>query len=159
MTDAPALKLKRIYLDTNAFIEAFEHNTPVSTLLRQLLLSEPRDGKPILVTSQLTLAELLVKPFEEGRSDLVEVYENWTSTNPYIEGVPLVRAVLRDAAARRAANKSLKLPDAIHITTAIGTGCSHFVSNDDQLKNVPELFFVRLTEEEVGGLLGLLAHG
>src|SRR5689334_12467978 len=113
-----ALIPKRVYVDTNAFIEAFETGSAVGEMIVRLLLVErtPR----IFVTSHLTLSELLVKPFENGRNDLVQLYDNWTSTNPYIEGIPIVREILRDAAQIRAGDSALKLPDAIHVRTAQG---------------------------------------
>lgn len=118
--------------------------------------SEPIGDRQLLVTSHLTLAELLVKPIELGRSDLAHLYDNWTLTNSYIEAVPLVRDILSDAARLRASDKALKLADAIHLTTARGTGCSHFLTNDDRIRDRLGLAVVRLTEPDVNALLGMV---
>src|ERR1043165_4059637 len=87
-------------------------------LLQSFLPAEPVQAPQRLVTSELTLSELVVKPLELQRADLIQVYDNWMITNPYLEVVPISRDVLFKAALLRAKNKSLKLPDAIHLTTA-----------------------------------------
>jgi predicted nucleic acid-binding protein len=116
----------RIYLDTNVFIEAFEGRGRLRDMLQSFLPMEPALTPQRLVTSELTLSELLVKPLEMRREDLVNVYDNWMITNPYLEVVPVARDVLFKAAHLRAKSKSLKLPDAIHLTTAQEKKCRFF---------------------------------
>jgi predicted nucleic acid-binding protein len=147
----------RIYLDTNVFIEAIEGRGALRDALVSLLTVETEVRHP-LVTSALTLSELLVKPYELGRDDLIRVYENATVTNEIIEVIPIVRDVLRDAARLRSRDKSLKLPDAIYLTTARGTHCSHFLTNDRGLRSRTTLEVMRLTEENVQNLLERLSR-
>jgi predicted nucleic acid-binding protein len=123
----------RIYIDTNILIVAFEGQGVLRDLTAQLLVSTPIGERPRLVTSEFTLSELLVKPYELKRDDLITLYDNWILTNDYLEVVPVVRDVLKDAAQLRARDKGLKLPDAIHLTTAIGTGCKYFLTGDRRI--------------------------
>lgn len=125
----------RLYLDTNIFIYAFEGSAEPAALLRQLLLSPQRDGRPQLVTSEFTLAEALVHPYRRSDAARIELYENWTASNAYVEVGPVDRAVLRGAAALRADHAALKLPDAIHIATAILGGCPYLLTADGQLSD------------------------
>lgn len=143
----------RVYIDTNVFIEAFEGRTRLSELLRSLLVAEADRQPQRLVTSELTLAELLVKPLEMKRNDWVQTYDNWTFTNPYLEVVPIVRRVLRDAAELRARDKGLRLPDAIHLTTAIGTQCKYFLTKDRRIAGQFGVEILHATEENVQSLL------
>ncbi len=125
----------RIYLDTDIFIHAIEETSPRSDLLLQLF-SAVRPGKQFLTTSELSLAELLVKPYEEQEEDLIEQYERILLTISWLEVLPVIQPMLYHAAVLRSRNKRLKLPDAIHISTAIGAGCSHFLTADGGIHDV-----------------------
>lgn len=94
-------------------------------------------------TSELALAEALAKPLEVGRSDIAEVYETMLTTSAWLLVLPVERSVLIEAAKVQAQLK-LRLPDAIHIATAIAAGCSTKVSNDRRLKAPPDIKLLRL---------------
>lgn len=145
--------IDRIYLDTNVFIEAFEGRGSLSELVASLLTKTPDRQPQHLVTSELTLSELLVKPMELDRQDLVQIYDNWMISNTYLEVVPVVREVLHDAAQLRARDKALRLPDAIHLTTAVGTQCRYFLTNDKRIAGQFGVEILALTESNVERLL------
>ncbi|HKV12939.1 MAG TPA: hypothetical protein VJ725_32660 [Thermoanaerobaculia bacterium] len=64
---------QKIYLDANLFIYALEAAEPWVAVTRQLF--EDLDaGVCSAVTSELSLAECLVKPFQLKRDDLAETY-------------------------------------------------------------------------------------
>jgi predicted nucleic acid-binding protein len=144
---------ERIYLDTNVFIEAVEGRSRLSELVTELLLAFPDRSPQRLVTSELTLSELIVKPIEAKRPDLVQVYDNWTISNPYLEVVPVVREVLRDAAILRANDKTLRLPDAIHLTTGRGTQCRYSLTKDKRIRGQFGVEILDLTEANIENLL------
>jgi predicted nucleic acid-binding protein len=148
----------RIYLDTNVFIEAFEGRGRLRDLLQSFLPMEPVRTPQRLVTSELTLSELLVKPLEMQRDDLINVYDNWMITNPYLEVVPIDRGVLFKAALLRAKNKSLKLPDAIHLTTAQEMNCRYFLTNDDRIKGPHGVEILALDEINIETFLNGVAN-
>jgi predicted nucleic acid-binding protein len=133
----------RIYLDTNVFIEAFEKRGELSNLVVSLLVANSQQRPQRLVTSELALAEILVRPLELKDERLVRDYEGWITTNSYLEVYPIGRAVLWHAAELRANDKTLKLPDAIHLTTAIETKCRYFLTNDKRIVGNFELIFCR----------------
>jgi predicted nucleic acid-binding protein len=130
MTENP---LPRLYIDTNVFIQVFEKQ---DTQLTDLFAGEPIEGTPFLFTSALARAELLVKPIRDGDDELRDIYRNWTVSNPVLEVGPIDDDVLEFAAVLRAQYSSLRLPDAIHVSTAIGFGCTHFVSYDKKLGTI-----------------------
>lgn len=125
--------IHRLYVDANIFIRLFEGNDELSRTLTDLFLIERTDKEPFLATSELTLAELLVKPYRESDDQLIDLYDNWTISNPYLEVGPVNRQVLWYAALFRAQHENLKLPDAIHLSTAVGMNCTHFLSADKRL--------------------------
>ena len=143
-------KVERLYVDANIFIRLFEGNDELATALAALFLTENAFGsEPFLATSELTLAEVLVTPYREKNDRLIRVYDNWTVSNSYLEVGPIDRQVLWYAALARAKYRSLRLPDAIHLSTAMGMRCSHFLSADKRLGDKYEL-----THERYGLIKG-----
>ena len=97
------------------------------------LLGLIEEGTITAFTSELTLAECLAKPFEEGRDDIVQAYEEFLTPSPLLTVLPVERDILVDTA-RMQALLSLRLPDAIHVATALAAGCEVVISNDKRLK-------------------------
>jgi hypothetical protein len=61
----------RVYLDANVFVAAFEHVGARSDHAWWIMRAIER-GEIAAGTSEITLAEVLVKPFEVGATDLVD---------------------------------------------------------------------------------------
>jgi predicted nucleic acid-binding protein len=129
--------VEKIYLDTNVFILAFENAGMATQLLRKLFAIEGEE--PLFATSELTLSELLVRPIREANAALINAYEATISRSPWLEVVPVGKPILRHAAMLRAGHASLKLPDAIHVSTAFATRCSHMLTSDTGLKHDYEI--------------------
>ncbi len=79
------------------------------------------------------MAELLVAPIEARNDELIQLYESWTLPNRHMDVVPVSRSILRNAALLRALNKSLKLPDAIHLASAKAARCAQFLTCERRL--------------------------
>ena len=88
-----------------------------------------------LVTSALTLLEVLVVPYRAGDRPLAERYEQLLTRSRGIRVIDLSRDQLRDAAEIRAAT-GVKTPDALQLAAAIGSGCTAFVTNDRRLPKI-----------------------
>jgi len=126
----------RIYLDANIFIAAFEAGH--SGAFDLFASTKPATMRP-LCTSVLTKAELLVKPLREGNHQLAELYQNWSISNDILEVGDIDGSVARYAAVLRSQYRWLKLPDAVHLSTALGFECTHFLSFDRDLERVTEI--------------------
>lgn len=137
------MEVKRLYLDANILILLGEGRDDRAALLTELVVAQPPSQTPFLCTSELTLAEVLVKPLREDDDRLVTQYENWMVPEGFMEIGPVDSSTLRHAAVLRSRYKAIKLPDAIHISTAIGLGCSHLLSGDRRLPDRVELFHAR----------------
>ncbi|CDN50491.1 type II toxin-antitoxin system VapC family toxin [Neorhizobium galegae] len=133
--------LGKIYLDTNIFILAFENNSEISTALANLLSIDHHSRR--FATSELTLSELLVKPYRDGNDSAIDRYEGLIQTNEWLEVLPVGRQMLWYAAILRSQNVGLKLPDSIHISTAFGAGCTHLLTADMGLKDIYEITHFR----------------
>ncbi len=132
--------MSRIFWDTNLFIYLLEgsdeHSRRVVRLRREML--ERGDQ---LVTSALTLGELLVKPIEQRDEVLRQKYEE------AITSVALVIAFAVKAAglyAQLRTDRSLRAPDAIQLACAAAAGVDLFITNDARLqsKRVPGIQFI-----------------
>jgi predicted nucleic acid-binding protein len=135
---------ERVYLDANIFIYAIEEVEPWADVTRRLLAAIDA-GECMAVTSELSLAECLVKPFELGRADLMEIYLSLLQNRRSLTVVPLSREILIEAARLRAIAR-IKLPDALHAATARQQGCTVFLTNDGRLTTVPGVARARLRD-------------
>ena len=126
-------EFRRIYLDTNVLIQIFEGAGELSDLLREMIQLRFDEASPLFATSELTLAELLVVPFRNKDDPLINRYDSFLRPSGYLDIVPVERPVMWCAAVLRAADRRLKLPDAIHLSAAIGAQCSHFLTGDRRL--------------------------
>lgn len=136
------LQAGKVYLDTNVFIYAVEAVAEYVAAV-EVLFGLIEDGTVSAVTSELTLAEALAKPLEVGRYDIAQVYEAMLTPSTWLSVVPIDRSLLIEAAKLQAQLK-LRLPDAIHVATAIATGCPTVLSNDRRLQVPPGIKRLRL---------------
>jgi predicted nucleic acid-binding protein len=120
---------KVAYLDTNAVIRFIESQD--SGLL--FLFEQAAADVLHLVTSELTLAEVLVGPLKDGDRQLATIYETFLTGDEILEVKPVDREVLRRSAEVRATLGN-KGPDAIHIATALAANCTLLFSSDQRLK-------------------------
>jgi predicted nucleic acid-binding protein len=132
MATLTAILGRTVYLDTNIFIYTVEGYAPEEAFLRELFAAL-EDGRFTAVTSELSLAEVLVKPFELGREDVVAVYTELLTASDRLAVLPVDRAILVEAARQRAA-LGMRMPDAIHVATALAAGCELFLTNDGRLR-------------------------
>lgn len=131
----------RIYLDTNVFVLAFEgaRDDPLARALIDLFAgSAVNGGKPPLTTSEITLAEILVHPYRELNESRILDYERLLTTSEWLEVGPATRNVLSGAALLRARYR-IKLPDAIHLSTALHFRCDYFMTGDRGIEGTYQL--------------------
>jgi len=132
-----------IGVDTAVFIYFIEEHPRFLPLILPLFRGAD-EGKRALVTSALTLLEVLVVPYRAGNSPLAERYEALLTRGRGVRLVDLSHDHLRAAAQLRAAT-GVKTPDAIQLVAAIGAGCTTFVTNDRRLPSIPGLRIVKLS--------------
>jgi uncharacterized protein len=120
----------RGYLDSCVVIYLVEEHTTLAPIVETLLAAQP---DIILYVSSLTAIECLVMPLRNQNQLLIEKFRNW-----FVQVIVLSneREIFQQAAQLRADHKSLKTPDAIHVSTAMHYGCDEFWTNDDRLAKI-----------------------
>lgn len=138
---------RRVYVDTNVFIEFVERQGEVSEALARLF-GEASQGSLSAVTSDLTLAEILVKPKRERDDTLARTYIDLLVLSRLVSLIPVSRDILLETADYRAntrqqdvpgADRRNFLPDAIHVVTAIRAGCGTFLARDARIRLPSEI--------------------
>ena len=122
--------MARVFWDTNLFIYLFEDYGVLSKAVAQLR-SKMLDRGDQLLTSTLTLGEILVKPTERNDSELREKYEHAICGAATMIAFD-VKAAKIYAALRT--QRSLKAPDAIQLACAASAIVDLFVTNDERLQ-------------------------
>ena len=133
-----------VYLDTNIFVYALEGFERFEPALSELF-KEIQDGRIKAITSELTLAEVLVKPLADGKTEVCAAYTAAIQDSEGLEVAPVTREVLIEAAGIRA-KIGVRLPDAIHMATAILSGCRSFLTNDRSIREVPNIGVIYLSD-------------
>lgn len=121
-----------VYFDTNIFIYALEGHQEYDTSLKQLF-KHIQENDISVVTSELTLAECLVKPDKDKNTPAIEQYKKHLKSSESLKVKNVSREILISSASLRN-ELSLKLPDAIHMATALEQHCQTFITNDKKIK-------------------------
>ncbi|MBI2736469.1 MAG: PIN domain-containing protein [Rhodospirillales bacterium] len=130
-------------IDTAIFIYFIEEDVRYISTIEPIF--EAADaGRIEIVTSALTLLEVLVVPYRAGNVALAERYEAVLSRGRGIRMVDLGRDQLRRAAQLRAST-GIATPDALQLAAALAAKCSNFVTNDRRLPSGPDLKILQLS--------------
>lgn len=132
-----------IALDTSVFIYFIEEDRRFLAQIAALFALADA-GERVLVTSSLTLLEVLVVPYRMANQELAERYERLLTGSRGVRLMDLARRHVRAAARIRAAT-GIKVPDALQLAVALDAGCKSFVTNDRRLPNLPSLRVVQLS--------------
>ena len=133
--------MSRIFWDTNLFIYLLEDKGELTervVSLRERMV-ERQDQ---LLTSALTLGEILVKPLETGNELLTRRYERSIAANaailPFDQAAAVAFATVRQ-------NRSIQPADAIQLACASVAGVDMFITNDQRLSRhvVPGIHFIQ----------------
>lgn len=130
-----AVSAPLVYIDTNVFIAGFESPAENAKPVQDLLIAL-RERPGSAVTSELTLAELLApiaSPKALPANKRRRLYFNLLIWSRLIELTPVTRDILIETADLRQVAPH-RLPDAIHVVTAIRTKCEYFLSGDRRVR-------------------------
>lgn len=149
MTDAGS---SRIYFDSNVFIYAGEGGIDIARAIHRLLGVLMRRSTPA-VTSEFTLAEVL------ARADSIRrrYYLNLIAWSGAVELQPVSRSILIETASFRQSAGMPKLADAVHVVTAVRSGCTRVLTGDQRMKVPSGLAIVEADIEGISKLAGELA--
>ena len=121
-----------VYLDSNIVITILEYTVPLNRPQKRFI-DALETGQLTGVSSHLTLAECLVKPMRESNEQAIEAVLQFLENQEHVELLPVSRDILVKAAEIRAVSGT-KLPDAIHLASAVAAGCQTFLSDDKGIR-------------------------
>jgi predicted nucleic acid-binding protein len=141
-----------VYLDAMVFIFSME-GTPEVSKPTKALFALLRNHPGVAATGELTLAEVLAGSERSRSPPLKRAYLDLIVWSKFLHLVPISRNVLCDSAELRFIHekthkKKLKLPDAIHLVTAMQRRCRYFVSGDKGIR--PPVNMKRVTPDVYG---------
>jgi predicted nucleic acid-binding protein len=138
------LRGKLIALDTAPLIYFIEEH-PAYCPVVEPFFEQLDKGTVQVVTSVITLTEVLVKPLRDGDTRLAEQYRDILLN---IDGLTTVEVsvAIAEKAARLRSQYSLRTPDAIQIATALHTGASALLTNDIRWPALPDVHILTLEQ-------------
>jgi predicted nucleic acid-binding protein len=132
--------MSRIFWDTNLFIYLLEGRGSLFEQVKNLRRAMLSRGDQLL-TSALTLGEVLVKPIQQGDEELTRKYTEAVATASLT--IAFDTSAAKIYAALRS-DRSLRAPDAIQLACAAAVGVDLFITNDARLhsKQVEGIQFI-----------------
>jgi predicted nucleic acid-binding protein len=131
-------------VDTCVFIYFIESDPEWLPVVQPIFASAGGNGVS-LVTSSLTLHEVLVIPYRAGDLALAARYEALLTRSRGLAMIEMGRPIVR-AAAQLRATYGLKMGDSFQVATALAARCTSFVTNDRKIADIPGLRIVQLSE-------------
>ena len=132
--------MSKVFFDTNLFIYMFEGIEPNRSRVLEIRKRMIDRGDRI-VTSAMTLGEVLVRPTKLGQTSLIEQYDRAIRATAQV--VSFDAQIAWRYASLRATHK-LRNADAIQLACAAHFGVDLFITNDTVLHklNVPGIGFI-----------------
>ena len=137
--------MSRIFFDTNVFIYMFEGIEPNRSRMLEIRKRMLNRGDRI-VTSAMTLGEVLVRPTKLGQTSLIEQYDRAIRFTAQVISFD-TQVAWRYASLR--ATHTIRNADAIQLACAAHFGVDLFITNDKNLQklNVPGIGFIAPLEK------------
>jgi len=139
-----ALKGAVVGLDTAPLIYFIEENPLYLPLVRPFFEAVDR-GDFQVITSVLTLTEVLVHPLRQGNRRLADQYRQTLLHARQVKTWPISDTIAEEAAELRGKH-GLRTPDALQLATAIHFGATSFLTNDTRLPTILNLRILVLNQ-------------
>jgi predicted nucleic acid-binding protein len=149
-----------IYLDTNVFIKAVEGLDEAAIPAKKLIWALRQQPSGIAATGEITFAEVLA-PSKQAHALPLQTkrrtYLDLLLRSGFVTLVSVTRDILIETAALRALGR-FKLPDAVHLVSAIQVRCRFFVSADRDFNKLPgDMERMNCDDDGLSRLLGELS--
>ena len=135
------LQGKTVGLDTAPLIYFIEEN-PTYFEATKLFFEAMDRGNFTIVTSTVTLLEVLVHPLRSNNSPLATEYRDILLNSKLM--TLKVSSAIAERAARLRASHNVRTPDAIQLSAALHAGATHFFTNDVRLPEIPSIQILSL---------------
>ena len=131
-----SLQGKTVGLDTAPLIYFIEENQNYIEVAKLFFEAMDRDEFKV-VTSTITLLEVLVHPLRRKNSKLASEYRD-ILLNSKLQTIEISSTIAEQAAQLRA-DHNIRTPDAIQISACLNAGATHFFTNDVRLPKIPSI--------------------
>jgi predicted nucleic acid-binding protein len=135
------LRGKTVGLDTAPLIYFIEENQAYIETVRFFFEAMDR-GDFLVVTSTVTLLEVLVHPLRSNNRELATEYRD-ILLNSKLLTLGVSSAIAEQAARLRAAH-NIRTPGAIQISAALNASATHFFTNDIRLPEISSIQILSL---------------
>lgn len=130
--------VRRLFIDSAPVIYFIEQHPQYFPSVR-VVFEQIQNSSILGVTSPITLAECLVRPYRLEQTQLQQSFINLMLGGNNMIFQPINNPNRAIEAAKIRARYNLQLPDAFQITVALAAGCEAFLTNDVTFKRVTEL--------------------
>ena len=136
-----------IALDTSIFIYYIEKHEKYCLLLDEIFeRCNTKLNEFKIITSTISLIEVLVKPIKEKQEEIANKYLDILLSSENVFVIMIDVNIAKKSAELRAKYNFLRTPDAIQLATSICTNAEFFICNDKKLKDVKEIKTLVLEE-------------
>lgn len=97
------------------------------------------------MTGDAVVSEVMVRPYRSRDEERIARFQSFFALDGLLQVVSHT-GVDFDLAARIRAERPLPTMDALHLATALNSGCTVLVTNDLRMPSVPGLAVIRLQE-------------
>lgn len=135
---------RNIAIDSNILIYLFEgsgHDADRASEIIDAIASGVVRGS----LATIGLSEVLTRPARLGHGSLLERYAEEIRSIEHLRLVALSAEIAIDAAWVRGGG-GMRLPDAVHLASAVADGATAFITNDRRLRSTPRLEIVSLAD-------------
>mgnify|MGYP005862833909 CR=1 FL=1 len=135
---------RRIMIDTAPIIYFIEENPTYGPIMESMIVAAT-DKERVLMTSVITLVEVLTHPLRMNKPEIAEKYRTVLVDSKNIIMYPIDTLVAERAAELRARHQ-LKTPDALQIAVSLENNATLFITNDKHIKKVEDIEVIVLSE-------------
>ena len=137
--------MSKVFFDTNIFIYMFEGIEPLRSRMLEIR-KRMLDRGDRVVTSAMTLGEVLVKPTKLGQTSLIEQYDRAIRSTTQVVSFD-AQIAWRYASLR--ATHNIRNADAIQLACAAHFGVDLFITNEKHLHklDIPGIGFIAPLEK------------
>lgn len=126
-----------VFLDSAPIIYFVEQQPEFGEKTKKIFAEIIKNSTPIF-SSHITLAEVLIKPLQKNDLDLTSDYHQFFKDLPNFNFINYNHSTAILTAQIRAKYK-FRFADSANLALALESNCKTFLTNDDNLKNFPDL--------------------
>ncbi len=134
-----------VFLDSAPIIYYIEDHPEYAPLMEEVMRSF-QEKRIILMTSVISLTEVLIKPLQSNRIDLALTFKRFLKKTPNLFLIHIDDEISEEAAAIRAQYSFIRTMDAFQLATAVVKRASVFLTNDRKLRQVQRIPVIILND-------------